>query len=90
MGFWQCKEFTFYSSSIKGQQQYQYQMYIIHLHSTLVLLKVSSTQISTFSLSTFTFYSSSIKGRHGVMISEATKKFTFYSSSIKGGITFLK
>ncbi len=35
-------EFTFYSSSIKGRQLIELRHYLLHLHSTLVLLKGTS------------------------------------------------
>ena len=54
-----------------------------NLHSTVVLLKVSTMAISSIDNSLFTFYCSSIKSEPAQIINPKPEGFTFYCSSIK-------
>ena len=55
-----------------------------HLHSTVVLLKVSIKLLGDDDVRAFTFYCSSIKGKHLFYVVISKELFTFYCSSIKG------
>ena len=78
--------FTFYFSSIKAIAKRYNTTVNRYLHSTLVLLKSSSTT-AVSSLLIFTFYFSSIKVSKIEFISDDIYLFTFYFSSIKAEYT---
>ena len=82
-------EFTFHYVSIKTMKILFFTLYLLHLHSTMYLLKLPAISKITSFYSVFTFHYVSIKTISTCVPISSPDEFTFHYVSIKTVIEFL-